>query len=79
MEQIQKIGTWVTYGRVSGNRLSVELPQELDSQEVQIIIIPKKKISCSQKDEWKRDFLSIPQWDISEDDIRMESWNIMEF
>ena len=79
MEQIQEIKTWITYGKVTGNRISVELPKEFDAQEVQIIIIPKKKDALSDKEEWKKDFLSISQWDISEDDSRMKSWPITEF
>lgn len=79
MNKIQRISTWVTYSKVLENRISVELPKEFDAQEVQIIIIPKTETAYSNKDEWKKDFLSISQWNISEDDIRMESWQIQEF
>lgn len=79
MPQIQEIHSWVTYGRVSGNRLSLELPSELDSQEVQIIIIPHKKEDSADKEGWKEDFMSISQWDIAENDIRMKSWQIIEY
>ena len=78
MAQIQEIQSWVTYGRVSGNRLSLELPDELDSQEAQIIIIPQKKSNYTEKEGWKEDFMSISQWDIVENNIRMESWRIIE-
>lgn len=76
MEQIEQIESWVTYGRVSGNRISVDLPKEFDAQEVQIIIIPKKKSPPPDIDGWKKDFQSVSKWDISEDSIRMESWPI---
>jgi len=33
----------------------------------------------SSDEDWKKDFLSITQWDISEDDVRMKSWSIPEF
>jgi hypothetical protein len=73
MDQIQETNSWITHSKVFGNRISVDLPKELDAQEVQIIIIPTKK-DCTINDEWKKDFQSISQWDISEDDIRMKSW-----
>lgn len=79
MEQIQKINSWMTYSRVFGNRISVDLPKEFDAQEVQIIIIPTKKASCSDTEEWKKDFQSVSQWNISEDEIRIKSWAIQEF
>ncbi len=78
MGQIQEINSWVTYGRVSGNRISVELPKELDAQEVQIIIIPQKKI-YTNKEGWREDFMSVSRWDISENDVRMKSWQIIEY
>lgn len=79
MPQIQEIHSWVTYGRVSGNRLYLELPNELDSQEVQVIIIPQKKENHTDKEGWKDDFMSISQWNIAENDIRMKSWQIIEY
>ncbi|MDU9050563.1 MAG: hypothetical protein Q3M30_17080 [Candidatus Electrothrix sp. Rat3] len=79
MEQIQEISSWITYGKVAGNRISVDLPKGFDAQEVQIIIIPKKKVSRPARDGWKKDFQSISQWDISEDDINVSSWPITEF
>jgi hypothetical protein len=83
MEQIQKINSWRIYSKVLGNRISVELPENSDLQEVEIIIIPIKRKTVSEnrigQEEWKNDFLTISQWDISEDDIRMKSWSIPEF
>jgi hypothetical protein len=78
MAQIQEIYSWATYGRVSGNRISLELPKELDAQEVQIIIIPQKKADYADKEGWKKDFMSISQWDIAEDDVGMKSWQIID-
>ncbi|MCI5120299.1 MAG: hypothetical protein D3908_03725 [Candidatus Electrothrix sp. AUS4] len=51
MKQIQEISSRITSGRVAGNRISVDLPKEFDAQEVQIIIIPKKKVSRPAQDE----------------------------
>ncbi len=82
MEKIQEINSWRIYSQVLGNRISVELPKNSDLQEVEIIIIPRKRKAVSEKkagaEEWKRDFIKISQWDISEDDIRIESWQIPE-
>lgn len=66
MKQIQEISSWITSGRVAGNRISVDLPKEFEAQEVQIIIIPKKKVSRPAQDGWKKDFQSISQWDIQD-------------
>ncbi len=83
MGQIQEINSWRIYGKVLGNRISVELPENSGLQEVEIIIIPIKRKTVSEnrigQEEWKNDFLTISQWDISEDDIRMKSWSIPEF
>jgi hypothetical protein len=79
MDKIYEINSWITSGKVFGNHISVELPKELDAQEVQIIIIPTQKKICTLNDEWKKDFQSISRWDISEGDIRMKSWQIKEF
>ncbi len=83
MKQIQKINSWRAYSKVSGNRISVEVPKNFDAQEVELIIIPiKRKPSMDNKSEregWKSDFMKISRWDISEEDIRMKSWRIPEF
>ena len=82
MEKIQEINSWRIYSQVLGTRISVELPQNSDLQEVEVIIIPRKRKVVSEKkagsEEWKNDFLKISQWNISEDDIRMKSWQIPE-
>ena len=33
----------------------------------------------AMKDEWKRDFLSISQWDVTEQDVAISSWKIEAF
>ena len=82
-QQIEEMNSWRLYGKVLGNRISIELPEDSNLQEVEIIIIPRKGKTVSQKEtrreEWKKDFLKISQWDISEDEIRMKSWPIPEF
>lgn len=83
MKQIKKINTWRAYSKVSGNRISVEAPENFDAQEVELIIIPiKGKPSMANESEqegWKNDFMKISRWDISEEDIRIKSWRIPEF
>jgi len=83
MELIQETNIWRTYSKVLDNRISIELPKNTDIQEVEIIIIPKKRKTVSNNnirhEDWKNDFLTISQWNISVDDIRMNSWKIQEF
>ncbi len=83
MKGVLKINSWRIYSKVLGNRISVELPENSDLQEVEIIIIPITRKTVLEnriaQEEWKNDFLTISKWDISEDDIRMKSWSIPEF
>ena len=80
MQQVQSINTWRMYGKVVENRIIVELPKNTDLEEVEIFIFPRKKKTIANKhQEWKDDFLTISQWDISENDIRLKSWQIPEF
>ncbi|VEN73815.1 conserved hypothetical protein [Candidatus Desulfarcum epimagneticum] len=83
MKQIREMNSWRTYSKVLGNRISIELPKNYDFQEVEALIIPRKIKTVPEnrigRKEWQDDFLSISQWDISEDDIRMKSWSIPEF
>lgn len=84
MKEVQEINSWRIYSKVLGNRITVELPKNLDMQEVEVIIIPIKAKpifsgNYADKEEWKEDFLSISKWDISEDDIKIDSWKLTEF
>lgn len=81
MGAIQEIKSWRIYRKVTGKHITVELPEEHDFEEVEIIIIPRQKSITSEinsEDKWKNDFLSISQWDITEENVRMDSWNITE-
>ena len=42
MQQIQPINSWRMYGKVIENKVTVELPVGLNSQEVEIFIFPRK-------------------------------------
>ena len=81
MQQIQPINSWRMYGKVIENKITVELPVGLNSQEVEIIIFPRKaeNIPYYFGQDWKKDFLEISNWDISEEDVRLKTWNIPEF
>ena len=83
MKQFQLINSLRIYSRVVENKILIELPKNFNFQEVEVIIIPKKENFLSydkiDKDEWKKDFLSVSKWDISEDEIRVKSWSVTEF
>ncbi|MFO7885047.1 MAG: hypothetical protein R6U68_09505 [Desulfobacteraceae bacterium] len=66
--------------KVSGNKITIDLPDSFYAKEVEVIIIPYKKVtSVDEGDDWKNDFLSVSQWEISEHEIRMKSWPIEEY
>lgn len=83
MEQIQYVDGLRVYSTIWGNRLSIVLPENFDFQEVEVIIIPRQMKSVSNNkvpiDDWKNEFLSISKWDISEDEIKIKSWNLPEY
>jgi hypothetical protein len=66
--------------KVQDQQIIIDLPDNFYSQEVEIIVIPCKQSSfINEPDEWKKDFLSVSQWDIEEEEIRIPSWKIEEF
>ena len=68
--------------KVMGNRVALDLPEDFYAKEVEVIIIPWKSElipSLDDRNEWKKDFSSISQWDITEEEIRMKSWPIEKF
>ncbi|MBF0450289.1 MAG: hypothetical protein HQK75_06280 [Candidatus Magnetomorum sp.] len=82
MQQIQPINSWRMYGKVVENKVTVELPVSMNSQEVEIFIFPKIAKNtpyCFRQEDWKKDFLEISKWDISEEDVRLKTWQIPEF
>ncbi len=65
--------------KVSGRKVTIDLPDSFNAKEIEIIVIPYQQISSAdKKNDWKSDFLSISQWKISEDDIRIKSWPLTE-
>jgi hypothetical protein len=67
--------------KVTGNQITIDLPANFYAKQVEILIIPYQKMqSVDDKDDWKKDFLSISQWDhITEEELRIKSWKIEEF
>jgi len=66
--------------KVNGTQITIDLPDSFYAKEVEVIVIPYKKVSpVADSDEWKKDFLSVSQWNITEEDIRIQSWPIEEF
>ena len=66
--------------KVQGNRITIELPESFYAKEVEVLVIPyHKMVPPDESTEWKKDFRSISQWDITEDDIKILSWPIQEF
>ncbi len=65
--------------KVSGRKVTIDLPDSFNAKEIEIIVIPYQQISSAdKKNDWKSDFLSISQWKIPEDDIRIKSWPLTE-
>ncbi len=66
--------------KVSERKIIIDLPISFYAKEVEIIVIPYKKGGLvDDKNHWKKDFLSISKWDITEEDIKIPSWKIEEF
>ncbi len=66
--------------RVAGRRITIDLPDTFYGKEVEVIVIPFKRVPVmDERNEWKRDFQSVSQWDISEEDVKIKSWPIEEF
>ncbi len=65
--------------KVSGKQIIIDLPETFYGKEVEVIVIPYKIIpSVDKKSEWKKDFSSVSQWDITEEDVNTKSWPLEE-
>lgn len=69
-----------TLQKVTGPQVTIDLPESFYAKEVEIIVIPYQKNTFSEEGEdgWEQDFLSISQWDITEEDVKIKSWQIEE-
>ena len=66
--------------KVTGKRITIDLPDNFYAKEVEVIVIPYKEVlSTKNKNDWKKDFLAVSQWDITEEDIKITSWPLEEF
>ena len=65
---------------VQDHQVIIDLPYDFLAQEVEVFIIPYQPISSDNDGEdWKQDFRSISQWDVTEDQMKISSWPIEEF
>nr|VFJ53763.1 MAG: hypothetical protein BECKFW1821A_GA0114235_104410 [Candidatus Kentron sp. FW] len=82
-QEIRETDGWRIHSKVLENRISIDLPDGFDLEEVEVIVLPiKRKMPTGNgigQQGWEADFSAISQWDISEDDIRITSWQPPEF
>ena len=69
-----------TLQKVTGRQVIIDLPENFYAKEVEIIVIPYQQsmLHGERRNDWKEDFLSISQWDITEKDVKIKSWQIEE-
>ncbi|MGA7875507.1 MAG: hypothetical protein WCA08_07565 [Desulfoferrobacter sp.] len=66
--------------KVEGRRITIDLPATFYGKEVEVIVIPFKRVFVmDERAVWKRDFQSVSQWEISEEDVKIKSWPVEEF
>ncbi len=66
--------------KVNGRQITIDVPDSFYAKEVEVIVIPyQKRLPVDDSDEWKKDFLSVSRWNITEGDIKIKSWAIEEF
>nr|VFJ68490.1 MAG: hypothetical protein BECKDK2373B_GA0170837_12133 [Candidatus Kentron sp. DK] len=82
-QEIRETDGWRIHSKVLENRISIDLPEDSDLDEVEIIVLPIRRKTVAEnglgQQDWEKDFLAISQWDIPEDDIRITSWQPPEF
>ncbi|MCP4401492.1 MAG: hypothetical protein GY801_29870 [bacterium] len=65
--------------KIQGKQITIDLPDNFYAKEVEIIVIPYKRVlPVDNSNDWKKDFLSVSQWDIREDEVKLTSWPIEE-
>ncbi len=65
--------------KIQGKQITIDLPDNFYAKEVEIIVIPYKRgLPVDSSNDWKKDFLSVSQWDIREDEVKLTSWPIEE-
>ena len=66
--------------KVTGPQVTIDLPESFYAKEVEIIVIPYQQSTFHEEaeDNWKQDFLSVSQWNITEEDVKIKSWLIEE-
>lgn len=69
-----------TLKHVKDHQVIIDLPSDFSAQDVEVIIIPRQPlISHHEQTTWQEDFRTISQWNIDEEEIKIASWQIVEF
>ena len=63
--------------KVKNNQIHLTIPKKLETEDVEVEITPIKKLL--NNDEWKKDFNEISVWDLNEEEIKVKSWQIIQF
>lgn len=63
--------------KVINNQIHLTIPKKLETEDVEVEITPIKKLL--NNDEWKKDFNEISVWDLNEEEIKVKSWQIIQF
>ncbi len=57
-----------TIKHVQDHQVIIDLPHSFPAQEVEVFIIPYQSVSSgNDSEDWKQDFRSISQWDLTEE------------
>ena len=65
---------------VQGNQIIIDLPKNFFAQQVEVIVIPYQIRSVTaDREQWQHDFQSISQVGITEEQVKIASWQIEEF
>ena len=66
--------------KVQDQQIIIDLPDNFYSQAVEVIVIPyKQSLLIDEQDEWKKDFLSVSQWDIKEEEVRIPCVRLLKY
>lgn len=69
--------------RVKNRQIFFELPDDFQSEQVEVIILPylteHKDTLHETEDAWKQDFLSISKWENDNEAVSVSSWPIEQF
>ncbi len=64
---------------VTPQQVTINLPNYWEAQEVEVIVIPRLTVPNPGSEAWQQDFLTVSQWQITEEEVRIKSWPVEEF